>query len=180
MMMMALAIYGLTSWFFPSEQFLAIASGPVVTLGLIASYLLCRYGRFDKEELAKRKMRKPFVCLGAVTFIPIFLWMALCVGTPALITLFLGPNGEIVASVAIKTERGATKRNRLGLVGYSTLLKDRFWVPDEVFNYVHVGQDVSLRVREDFFGTRIFDIKARNQANPSLNRTRATNAALAG
>lgn len=176
LVIMIVAVYGLSSWFFPSENFLSVFSAPAVICGLLAAFLLCRYGRFDSEELKRRKMRKSFVCLGAGIFLPILSWTAFCVGAPAVITKVLGPNGETLATISIKKERGATRKNQLGLAGYSTLFKGWFWVPDDIFNQVHVGEEVSLLVRQDFFGTRIFDIKVKNQANPTLNRTRATTA----
>lgn len=157
----AFAIYGVLSWFFPSSSFVSVATLPAIALGLWFTYLLCRRGAFDPERLRGQKIGKPILCLGLATFIPVFSWIAVVVGMPALITLALGPNAEEMAVISTKNEGGSRRTcdYKLGLVGYEVMFKETFCVSAKLWNDVSAGEQVIVLVRKDIFGTRIFDIR---------------------
>lgn len=159
--LVALSIYGLLSWFFPSEPFVRVATVPAIALGLWFAYLLCRPGILDPERLRRQKVGKPFFCVGLAIFVPVSSWTAVVVGVPALITRGLAPNTEELAVISAKREGGSRRTcdYKLGLVGYETMFKDTFCVSERLWNAVSAGEQVVVLMRKDIFGTRIFEIK---------------------
>jgi hypothetical protein len=99
--------------------------------------------------------------LGLATFIPVFAWIAVVVGLPAVITLVLGPNGEEMAVISTKNEGGSRRTcdYKLGLVGYEVMFKETFCVSARLWNEVSAGEQVIVLVRKDILGTRIFGIR---------------------
>ena len=138
-----------------------MATLPAIALGLWFTYLLCRRGALDPEQLRSQKIGKPILCLGLATFIPVFSWIAVVIGVPAFITLTLGPNAEEMAVISTKNEGGSRRTcdYKLGLVGYEAMFKETFCVSAKIWNEVGAGEQVIVLVRKDIFGTRIFDIR---------------------
>ena len=95
LLLMALAIYGMRSWFYPSETYVLYATFPAVIIGIWFSFLICKYINLNKIK----KIRKPLLCLGTVFIIPYLTWAALVMGMPSLITLGLTPNFLLMPSL---------------------------------------------------------------------------------
>jgi len=176
LIVVSLGLYGQNAWFYPSDQLIFFGSWLAVALGLVSTYLLYLYGDFSDERLQRQRMRKSFILLGAAVLLPLMLWFAFCLGAPAIVASALGSNDRIVTTVSEKTQRGALKRNRVSLTDYSVLFKNPLWVPDEIFNQLQEGRELSIIIRQDVLGTRIFHIEPRNHANTSFNWVRATTA----
>jgi len=162
-----LAVYGLLSWFFPSESFVAIASAPVLVLGGYLTYVLCRMRDQRTYNYKQHGLRKSVLCFAAFFVLSGTLWTALLMGVPALVTNFLGPNAEISVKVTSKQEKYRRRSCdfKVTLDGFSTFLKSYICVLESNFRELTVGEDAILLVRKDIFGTRIFEIHAKTPAS---------------
>jgi len=156
-----IAVYGYSSWFFPSAIVEVGAIVPAVGAALWLALALARRPTARTHPTGVPRISKPFLVAGVAVFGAITAWVALAIGFPAIVTAALSPNGKAVAVVNAKT-KGATRRNcdyKLGLVEYTTMFKDTFCVDSAVWNHVNIGDKVDLQVRRDAFGTRIYDIQ---------------------
>ena len=103
-------------------------------------------------------MRKPFFCILSALFIPLFFWSALIFGVPAVVMRVLGSNGTLTATVREKDTGPRTCRYQLRIEERSAFLKEELCVSSSLFNALSEGQRIELKVRENFFGTRVFEI----------------------
>lgn len=136
---------------------ITVASFPAVVLGILCAYWLCR--NLDPEKYLGKKIRKHILCAWAFTFIPIVCWASLVIGVPAFITSFLSPNSVERTKIVAKSEGGIrTCRYEVGLEGFEVMFKDRICLNHNVWKYFLVNDAVTVSVRKDIFGTRIYEI----------------------
>ena len=156
-----MAVYGYSSWFFPSALVEVGAVLPAVGAALWLALALARRPAAKTLPAGVPRISKPFLVAGVAVFGAISAWVALAIGFPAIVTAALSPNGQAVAVIQTKTTGRWVRRScdyKLGLVGYTTMFKDTFCVDSVTWNGVIVGDKVKLQVRSDAFGTRIYDI----------------------
>ena len=156
---LALAVYGYWSWFFPSTIVQVAASLPAVGLATWLALALKRRPNSITPPKGVPRIGKPFLIASVLVFGGISAWVALAVGLPAMVTVILSPNAKAIAIVHTKSM--GIRRScdyKLGLVGYGVMFKDTFCVTSAVWNRVKVGDKVDLQIRKDLFGTRIYEL----------------------
>jgi hypothetical protein len=156
------AVYGYSSWFFPSAIIEVGAVLPAVGAALWLTLALARRPAAQTRLAGVPRISKSFLVAGVAVFGAISAWVGLAIGFPAIVTAALSPTGKAVAVVQTKTTGAWRRRScdyKLGLVGYAAMFKDTFCVDSVVWNRVNVGDKVNLQVRKDAFGTRIYDIR---------------------
>lgn len=154
-----LAIYGLVAWYYPTQEFVSVATWPAVGLGLLFVYLLWRKGALRPERSENQRAPKALIYLSLLLFFPFICWSGLVLGFPAAVTAFLEPNAEEAALVATKTAGRRVCDYKLTLVGYEAMFKAGICVEGALWQQVSPGNKVSLSIRKNYFGTRIFEIK---------------------
>jgi hypothetical protein len=157
-----MAVYGYSSWFFPSVIVEVGAVLPAVGAALWLALALARRPAARTHRAGVPRISKPFLVAGVAVFAAISAWVALAIGLPAIVTASLSPNGQAVAVIETKRMRAGSRSScdyTLGLAGYATMFKDTLCVDSVIWNRVNVRDKVNLEVRRDAFGTRIYDIR---------------------
>jgi hypothetical protein len=148
--LLGMAAYGLKAWYFPTrETWFLIAPAGVVGVAL-AIRLGSRMDHLYSTNALKMGAR---VC--ALLFLPLILCAACGIGVPAFALRVLGPNTQITATVADKTERFKRCRNKMQLAEYP----GRLCVNSHEFEQLEEGQRVFLRARVGVFGTFVFSLQ---------------------
>lgn len=145
-----LGAYGVKAWYFPARAtwFLIV---PLSAVGVALAIRL--YSRMDHLYSTKALKINARVC--TLLLVPLFLCTAFGIGAPAVALHVLGPDTQIAATVADKSERFKRCRKRIYLAEYSR----RLCVSGREFERLQEGQRILLRARVGVFGTFVFSLQ---------------------
>jgi uncharacterized membrane protein len=151
---LALAFFGLKSWYFPNMVTLLLVA-PVVVITLIATILMIP----RSMHLYETRLRRYTAAVCMVVAVPLLSGLAYGVGVPALVLRMQGPDSKLTATVSVKRDGSRRCRRKIILAEFSRQWGDRLCLTPDDFARMREGQSVVLDVRKGLFGTLAFTIQ---------------------
>jgi hypothetical protein len=146
----SLALYGALAWYFPA-QWLSVTLAVLMILASL--YFSVRLTPFA----ARPSLITPFQFFAGLLIMSFVCWTVIGLAIPAIVMSFLGPNERMTVTVV---EKRYSRRScsSFRLAELSAPLKEKLCVGSTLYDKVVEGERVSVTVRRNALGTRVFEI----------------------